>query len=128
MCEDCLIEYETKLRVLGIYNHYETYKVASNELGATKDLRSKVEETIKYFTSGDTDVKMLCNGEGFTERWKTTNAEEIVENAKNDLAEADRRIEALTRIRDEEKEQYVAAATKYGLEVLCQTDKSPTKT
>jgi hypothetical protein len=65
---------------------------------------------------------MLCNGEGFTERWKTTNAEEIVENAKRDLSESDRRIEALTRIRDEEKEKYVESATKYGLEILCQTD------
>lgn len=127
MCEDCLIDYETKLRVLGIYNDYETYKLASNELGATKDLCDKIKETIKYFEAGDTDVQMLCNSEGFTERWKTTNVQEIIENAKQDLENANRRIEALTRIRDEHKEKYVTATSKYGLEPLCQTDKSPIK-
>jgi len=127
LCEECLIEYETKLRVLGIYKDYETYKLASNELGATKDLADKIRETIKYFESDDTDVKMLCNSEGFTERWKTTNAEQILEAAKHDLSEAQRRIDALIKIRDEMKDKYVEAATKYGLEILCQTEKSLTK-
>ena len=128
LCEECLIDYETKLRVLGIYGDYEQYKLASNELGSTKDLRTKIEDTIKYFESGDTDVTMLCNSEGFTERWKTTNAEEVVTNAKKDLEEADRRIDALIKIRDECKEKYIESATKYGLEVLCQqTEKSPIK-
>jgi len=128
MCEGCLIDYETKLRVLGIYDDYETYKLSSNELGATKDLRDKIQETITYFESGDTDMTMICNSEGFTERWKTTNAEEIVQNAKADLKEANLRIDALTRIRDEQKAKYIESATKYNLDVLCQTEKSPIKT
>jgi hypothetical protein len=128
LCEGCLIDYETKLRVLGIYGDYETYKLASNELGYVKDMKSKIRETIKYFESGDTDVKMLCNSEGFTERWKTTNSEEILTDAKKDLKEARRRIEALTRIRDEQKAKYIEGCTKYNLEILCQTEKSPIKT
>lgn len=128
LCEGCLVDYETKLRVLGIYNDYETYKMASNELGATKDLRDKIQETITYFESGDTDMTMICNSEGFTERWKTTNAEEIVQTAKNDLKEANLRIDALERIRDEQKAKYIEAATKYNLDILCQTEKSPIKT
>jgi predicted transposase YbfD/YdcC len=128
LCEGCLIEYETRLRVLGIYGDYEQYKLASNELGATKDMETKILETIKYFESGDTDVKMLCNSEGFTERWKTTNADQILQDAKKDLEEARRRIDALTRIRDEQKAKYVDGATKYNLEVLCQTEKSLIKT
>jgi hypothetical protein len=128
LCEGCLIDYETKLRILGIYNDYEKYKLASNELGYVKDMKSKIQETIKYFESGDTDVKMLCNSEGFTERWKTTNAEEIIANAEKDLKEARRRIAALTRIRDEQKTKYVDACKKYNLESLCQMEKSPIKT
>jgi hypothetical protein len=116
------------LRVLGIYDSYEKYKLASNELGATKDLKAKIKETIKYFESGDTDVKMLCNSEGFTERWKTNNADQILADAKKDLNEARRRIDALVRIRDEEKQKYVAEATKYNMEILCQMEKSPIKT
>ena len=128
LCEGCLIDYETKLRILGIYNDYETYKLASNELGYVKDMKSKIQETIKYFESGDTDVKMLCNSEGFIERWKTTNADQILSDAKKDLEEVHRRITALIRIRDEQKEKYTEACAKYNLEILCQTEKSPIKT
>jgi hypothetical protein len=117
-CESCLIDYETKLRILGIYEAYEKYKLASNELGATKDLKVKIEDTIKYFSSGDTDVTMLCNSEGFTERWKTTNAEKVVTNAKRDLEETSKRIESLERFRDECKQKYIEDATKYGLEII----------
>lgn len=127
LCMDCLIDYETKLHVLGIYRNYELYKLASNELGAMLDMEAKIEETIKYFSSEDTDVKMLCNSQGFTERWKTTNVEEILTGAQNDLKAVRERIEALTKIRDEYKEKYTEEATKSGLEVLCQP-KSPTKT
>jgi hypothetical protein len=128
LCEGCLIDYETKLRVLGIYPDYETYKMASNELGSMKDFKSKIDETIKYFTGRDTDVTMLCNSEGFIERWKTTNKDEILENAKKDLTEVSRRIEALTKIRDECKQKYEASATKFNLEILCQTEKLAIKT
>ena len=124
MCEECIINYETKLRIIGIYTDYEQYKLASNELGATKDMVSKIQDAIKYFGSGDTDVTMLCNSEGFTERWKTTNASQIVENAKKDLEEAHHRVEVLEQIRDECKQKYIESATKYGLEIICQTDKS----
>ena len=127
LCEDCLIDYETKLRILGIFEAYEKYKLASNELGATKDLKVKIEDTLKYFSSGDTDITMLCNSEGFTERWKTTNAEEVVTNAKKDLEETTKRIDILTKFRDECKQKYIEDATKYGLEIICQTEKSPIK-
>src|ERR1039458_5993765 len=128
LCEGCLIDYETKLRILGIYSDYETYKLASNELGYVKDMKSKIQETIKYFESGDTDVKMLCNSEGFIERWKTTNSDQILSDAKKDLEEVHRRVTALIRIRDEQKEKYTEACAKYNLEILCQTEKSPIKT
>lgn len=127
-CEECLIQYETKLRIVGIYPDYETYKMASNELGGMKDFKSKIEETISYFSGDQTDVTMLCNSEGFTERWKTTNKDQILETAKNDLVEVNRRIEALTKIRDEYKQKYEAAASQFKLEVLCQTEKSAIKT
>jgi hypothetical protein len=128
LCEGCLIDYETKLRILGIYNSYELYKLASNELGAMTDLKSKIEESIKYFESGDTDVTMLCNSEGFVERWKTTNAEQVLADAKKDLKETRRRIVKLTKFRNAQKAKYIKEATKYKLEILCRTEKSPIKT
>lgn len=127
-CEECLIQYETKLRILGIYPDYETYKMASNELGAMKDFKAKIDETITYFSGDHTDVTMLCNSEGFTERWKTTNKDQILETAQKDMEEVNRRIEALTKIRDEYKQKYEAAASQFKLEVLCQTEKSAIKT
>lgn len=127
LCEGCLIDYETKLHVLGIYPDYEKYKLASNELGATKDLKEKIKGTIKYFSGNDTDVTMLCNSEGFVERWKTTNKDQILSDAEKDLKEARHRIEALTKICDEFKKKYESTAAKFNLEILCQTEKSAIK-
>ena len=128
LCENCIIDYETKLRVLGIYEAYEKYKLASNELGTIKDLKVKIEDTIDYFKKGDTDVTMLCNSEGFTERWKTTNTEQILEDAQKDLEKTIKQIDVLTKFRDECKSKYIEDAIKHGLETLCQADlKSPIK-
>jgi len=118
LCEECLINYETKLTVLGIYNVYEQYKLASNELGAMLDMKNKIQETINYFKSENTDVTMLCNSEGFIERWKTTNVDQILENANEDLKQAERFIDALKRIQNEQKEKYINACEKYKLEIL----------
>lgn len=128
MCENCLIDYETKLRVLGIYPDYEIYKMASNELGGMKDYKAKIEETITYFESDNTDVTMLCNSDGFLERWKTTNKDEILENAHKDLTEVMLRIEALEKIKADYKQKYEVATAKYNLDVLCQPKKSVIKT
>jgi len=78
LCENCLIDYETKLRILGIYNDYEKYKLISNELGYLKDIREKLKDAIKYCEENSGDMTSVCNSEGFLERWKDTNQPQIL--------------------------------------------------
>ena len=117
MCEACLIDYETKLRVLGIYDDYEKYKMLSNQLGVFKDAETQIEATVKFFSSNSGDVAVVCNSEGFTERWKNTNRETILENAKKDLELAKKRIAEVAKEKEDCKQKYVEAAAKFGLEV-----------
>lgn len=117
LCENCLIEYETKLRILGIYDSYEAYKMLSYELGFLKEARGKVKDVIKYFSENSGDVEMLCNSEGFTERWKCTNKDDIIKDARNDLKLARRKIAAVSKAKEAAKAKYVEGAKKFNLEI-----------
>ena len=116
LCTDCLIEYETKLRILGIYNYYEIMKLAANELSYLKDLKTKILETLKFFKEDNGDVTMVCNSEGFIERWKNTNREQIVQSAKEDLKIIRTRISVLNKIKLENQRKFKKEVRKYKLE------------
>jgi hypothetical protein len=48
LCEDCLINYETKLRVVGVYADYEKYKLLSNQISVLKEAREKIKDVMRY--------------------------------------------------------------------------------
>jgi len=97
MCYDCVITLETKLRALGIYDLYEKYKLTSNELTFIKMLKEKIQESIDYLTNDDGKLEVLCNGEGFIEKFVGKNDSGLLEVAKKDLIEADSRIKLLEK-------------------------------
>lgn len=117
LCADCLIDYETKLRIAGIHVEYEIMKMSSNELGLMKDAKSKISEVLKFFQTDEGDITMLCNSDGFTERWKNTNREQIIKDAKHDLKLIRQRIAFLTKINTESKEKFLKGAKKYNMEI-----------
>lgn len=116
LCESCLIEYETKLRILGIYPDYEKYKLLSYELGSLKTAKEHISAAIDFFSKSNGDVTMLCNSEGFIERWKNTNQNQIVDDARKELETVNNRIEELAKLVVETKEKYKIASEKYGLD------------
>lgn len=116
LCANCLIDYETKLRIVGVYPDYEAYKMLSYELGAIQDIKEKLKEVIKFFTKDSGDIEMICNSEGFIERWKHNNPTEILDNAKRDLKLSKTRITFLSKAKNEAKKKYLAGATKFKLE------------
>ena len=66
LCENCLIEYETNLRILGIWEVYEKYKLSSYALGDLKDKKEKIKATVEYFSNDNGDIKLPCeNGVGY---------------------------------------------------------------
>lgn len=116
MCEKCLIDYETKLRILGIYPVYEKYKLLSNEIGFLKDAKQKLKEIIKFFTDNSGDVELLCNSEGFTERFKNTNKEKILRDSRADLTKIRRRLTEISKEKESAKSEYLAKSAQYQLE------------
>jgi hypothetical protein len=116
MCENCLIEYETKLRIAGVYDYYEQYKLLSYEIGNLKDVKIKLKEIIKYFSENSGDLEMICNSSGFIEKWKNINQDQIIRDAKNDLKFIRRKITSLTKLKDDAKIKYIDGAEKFKLE------------
>ncbi len=117
LCENCLINYETDLRIVGVYDKYERYKLISYELGRMEEGREKIKDVIKYFSSNSGDVEMVCNSEGFVERWKTTNKDDILAEANRDLQRLTENIEKLKNYRDEAKQLYIESVKPYNLEI-----------
>lgn len=116
LCENCLIDYETGLRVLGIYDKYERYKLISYELGRMNEGVEKIKDVIKFFTESDGNVEMICNSEGFVERWTNTNKDQILEDAKKDLEKLKENIVKMEKYKEESKQLYVDSVKPYNIE------------
>lgn len=116
MCATCLIDYETKLRIVGVYPDYEKYKLLSYEIGALKDACVQIAGAIKFFSESTGDVTMLCNSDGFTERWKNTNQEKILADARLELEAVEKRLKEIEAVKKEAQKKYKSGAKKYKLE------------
>ena len=106
-CFDCLIKEETEYRVLGVFHLYERYKLISNYYGFIIDMKSKIEDSIYYFEKDEgKSLDILCNSEGFIEKFKGLNTMELLENAKKDLQEVDKTIETVAKDMKDAKELF----------------------
>jgi hypothetical protein len=116
LCESCLIEYETKLRILGIYDPYEKYRLASYELGFLKERKLKLDEIIEYFNHNDGNVIKPAESE-YDENiiWKNTNKEKIVADVTEDWKKVNELITSGTKLIKEYKKVYLNSLKKYKL-------------
>ena len=116
LCENCLITYETNLRIVGIYDKYERYKMISYELGRLKEGAEKIKDVIKFFTENDGNIEMICNSDGFVERQKNTNKDQILDDAKKDLSNVNENIIKLEKYKEEAKQLYIDSVKSYNIE------------
>jgi hypothetical protein len=86
-CYECIIKDETRLRVLGVFPHYEKYKLLSNYLGFVKDMQQKIQDSIRYLENESGTLSVLCNGDGYIEKFQGMNTTDLLKSAKKDLAE-----------------------------------------
>lgn len=116
LCADCLIDYENKLRILGIYEIYEKCRMAMYELGHLKELKLKIKETIDYLERTDGDIHKLAESE-YDENvvWKNTNKEKMLEDAKADLIKTEDFISKGIPITKDFQTQYSEAISKFDL-------------
>lgn len=112
LCENCLIQHETELRILGVYPAYERYKLLSNELGFIEDAKEKLEETIDYIKKDDGVLNVLCNSEGFIEKFEGKNVDGFLKQVKDDLGIFKKRQKVVSKAKLEAKREYVKLCKK----------------
>jgi hypothetical protein len=111
-CFNCIIEEETRLRVLGVYNHYEKYKLLSNYLGFLEDMKQKINDSIKCFSTESDTLSILCNGEGFLEKFRGMNTADLLIAAEKDLKEITEAIAKVTKDKAKAKKIYESELVK----------------
>jgi len=82
MCMDCLIEYETQLRVQGKYKAYERSKLLRNELSHLKEVKNYLEDSKRYLDEHKTFT--FVNSNGLVEEWSNEASEDVRKNLKKD--------------------------------------------
>lgn len=117
-CFDCVIKEETELRILGVYPYYENYKMLLNYLGFLEDMKQKIEDSIKYFETETGALEVLCNSEGFLEKFEGMNTSELLNGAKKDLEEISKGIEKVTADKEEAKRIYEEELEKAKTNIL----------
>lgn len=117
LCVECLTDYETKLRILGLYEAYERYHLASHELGYLKEAKEKIKETIEYFERTDGDITKLAETEHDQNIvWKNTNKDKILTDARQDLEKVEQLIATGSLAVPQWKQEYVDGVKKYNIE------------
>lgn len=92
MCATCLAKYETKLRADGTYPFYEDYKITNNKLAYVRELKDKLEESLKNIKTHYETV----TEDGRVEKWTwDVDIEKVKEDIKNDINGAYDAIELL---------------------------------
>lgn len=82
MCHDCVVSYETALKIKGEFNEYALNKMKRNAEEFFKQADQEVEVIIRAL-----DSPGYTNGDGSFEKWEVDNKEGIVEKIKNEYNE-----------------------------------------
>lgn len=117
MCQDCLIDYEHKLHLAGIFGIYERWKIVGNQMGLLRDIKAKLLETVDYFSKTDGSIEILCNSEGFLEKFHGTNKEKILSDAKNDLKECNKLLRILGKEKTSVKKELKRHAAEFKIKI-----------
>ena len=83
MCHDCLVTYETKLKMRGQFNEYALDKMKQNAESFFKQADVEVgliKESLK-------EISFVNNEHGEVEKWEFDNSESLIEKIDNDYAQ-----------------------------------------
>jgi hypothetical protein len=87
-CYDCFIEFETLLKVRGVYDSYVRNRDLSYLRSSLLDFKPKLEETLKWCQSDSSKKLQYLNDDGSPDTWKdnTDSVKSIQESAEKDLS------------------------------------------
>lgn len=94
-CLDCLIEYETNIRLKGKWKEYETKKVFENQLAYVKDIKQKIKDGLEC--TKKTSVLTFVNSNGLVEKWEDNRRDDLLKDLKKDHVECLKTIKKLEK-------------------------------
>ena len=89
-CQECVAKFESKLRLEGTFEDYEKKKVFQNQLSISKDLKTKIEESLSFVESNK--KISFPNGDGTLDEWTIERRDLIIKDLKKDLKKIDKTI------------------------------------
>ena len=89
-CQECVAKFESKLRLEGTFEDYEKKKVFQNQLSISKDLKTKIEESLSFVESNQ--KISFPNGDGTLDEWTIERRDLIIKDLKKDLKKIDKTI------------------------------------
>lgn len=101
MCFDCLIEYETNLRIIGKYDEYEKRKVEENAKSWLYDFKQSL---VEYKNQYSDEIKSYVTQDGDIEEWGGGESKEKISELLDKLyEEVEKQILGITNINKDEK-------------------------
>lgn len=105
-CFDCTIQLETELRILGIYDVYEKYKILGNQLSYLYDWKRILTDAVNYFKNENNTLKIVTGEDGYMVNFEGVNKTELLNEAKKDLKEVNKEIKNVKKMFLESKKEY----------------------
>ena len=66
----------------------------------------KIEDSIKYFSGEDRTLDVVCNSEGFIEKFTGLNTDELLKNARSDLKAINKKIKIVSKDAGKVKKEF----------------------
>jgi hypothetical protein len=112
-CYDCFIDFQTNLKLIGMFEVYNELQDLKNERGILEDYKKKFEESKKFCKENkDKDVTFL-EEDGSFEKWDgNIDYNKIFEDLTKDIGVIDVRLEELNLKIKEYEEKYESAKSK----------------
>lgn len=99
-CYDCNIVFDSKLKILGVFEDYEKYKIYKSMLSEMNDFKQQIEESIIYLESDNSLPKLqYFNEDGSQEFWTddTDMKIKVLTDLKKDIVNVNEKIEELNQ-------------------------------
>ena len=112
-CYDCFINFQTELKLMGVFEVYNELQDLKNERGILEDYKKKFEESKKFCEENkDKDVTFL-EEDGSFEKWDgNIDYNKILEDLIKDIGVIDIRLDELNPKIREYEEKYESAKSK----------------
>ena len=97
-CYDCNIAFDSKLKILGVFEDYEKHKIYKSMFSEMNDFKQQMEESITYLESDNSMPKLqYFNEDGSQEFWTddTDMKSKVLTDLKKDLINVVERIDEL---------------------------------